>query len=94
MIRNVYSVYDIKAELYGVPFFMHTNGEAVRAFKRLVSDPQSLPSTAPGDFQLMHLGTFNDSTGQFSGNERPVNLGFGTDYVEKAPKPIPLTKEK
>lgn len=93
MKRNVYSVYDIKAEVHGIPFFLHTNGEAVRAFKRLVNDPQSMPSTAPGDFQLLHLGTFDDSTGELKSNERPVNLGFGIDYQDK-PTPIPLTRVK
>lgn len=93
MKRNLYSVYDHKAELYGTPFALITNGEAVRAFKRLVEDKNTMPGQYPGDFQLVHLGTFDDSTGKLEGFERPTSLGYGTDYVVKV-EPIPLKTVK
>lgn len=86
MIKNIYSVYDNKAELYGTPFFMKTNGEAVRAFKSLVNDKSTMPGQHPEDFQLLHLGKFDDVEGTLCPNDKgnAVNLGFGTDYLNKA----------
>lgn len=85
MIKYIYSVFDNKAELFGNPFVMKTNGEALRAFKSLVNDKNTMPGQHPGDFVLLNLGKFDDTTGAIIPNEHGagVNLGCGTEYVAK-----------
>lgn len=81
MKRNIYSVYDVKAELYGPTFAMKSHGEALRGFQDLVEDKQTMPGRHPGDFKLVHLGTFDDVTGFLAPVEPVLTLSFGSDLV-------------
>lgn len=89
MIRRIFSIYDIKAELFSPPFYMATAGEAVRAFKDLVNDNQSSISRHPGDYRLMCLGTWDDAAGAFDTTSQD-SFGFGSDYKELPSSAIPL----
>lgn len=62
---KMFTVYDVKAEAFLVPFFMRSTGEALRAFEAAVNDPSSAFCRHPGDFTLFELGEFEDNTGQF-----------------------------
>lgn len=89
MILKVFSIYDMKAELFNTPFFMGTNGEAIRAFKDLVANPDSTPGRHPEDYRLMCIGEFDNATGEFT-SASPASLGFGTDYVNLPSSAVPL----
>jgi len=81
MLLNVYSIFDIKAKVYGNPFYMSHNGEAQRAFGDLVKDQQSTVSKHPEDYQLFKLATFDNVSGKFT----PINpvefMAHATDYL-------------
>lgn len=81
MTRNIYSVFDVKAELYGPIFMMKSHGEALRGFQDLVEDKNTMPGRHPGDFKLVHLGSFDDITGFISPVEPVLTLSFGSDLV-------------
>ena len=83
MKMKMFSVYDIKAEAFMVPWFMPAQGQAVRAFSDLVEDKDSMVGKHPGDYKLVYVGDFDDSTGEFMPSGL-ISLGFGTDYVPKA----------
>lgn len=89
MILRVFSVFDSKAEVFSTPFFMSTRGEAVRAFKDLVNDPNSSVSRHPDDYRLMCLGEFDNEKGFFT-SESPDSLGFGSDYKDLPSNAVPL----
>jgi hypothetical protein len=81
-VLQMYSVYDIKSEMYDVPFFALNDHMAKRKF---VMDVQSrranMISAFQDDFVLTKLGTFVFSTGE-------VNFGIsviirGTEVAEK-----------
>jgi len=80
MITKAYSLFDVKAAVYGVPFFMHTRGLAIRAFTDLVNDPKSTPYKYPADFTLFEVGEFDDVNGFFKVAVSPVPVGKGTDF--------------
>lgn len=63
---QIFSIYDKKAESFMPPFFMPTVGMAVRAFGDDVSRAGSQLGTHPEDFELYHLGGFNDFTADFN----------------------------
>lgn len=61
---KIYSVKDAKAEVFNAPFFNLTHGQAERNFEILVNDPKSNPHQFPKDFDLYHIGTFDERTGK------------------------------
>lgn len=80
---KVYSVYDEKALVYGLPVCFSTDGLALRAFADLVSNPNSNVNKYPSDFKLYRIGEFNDSTGEMISNT-PVYLAVGSQYAFNA----------
>ncbi|AXH72217.1 MAG: nonstructural protein [Microviridae sp.] len=89
MILKIFSIYDIKSEAFSPPFFMSTAGEAVRAFKDLANDSNSMIGRHPSDFRLMCLGTFDNCAGTFAPNEQ-ASLGFASDYVDLPSGAVPI----
>lgn len=64
MILNIYSIFDKKAGSYGTPFFTTNHPTAIRAVARLLFDPSTTVAHNPEDFQLIHIGEFDDATAQ------------------------------
>ncbi|AXH77468.1 MAG: nonstructural protein [Microviridae sp.] len=89
MILKCFAVLDIKAELYGAPFFMSTNGEAVRAFKDLANDQNTTIGRHPEDYRLMRLGTFDNVSGELKEADGG-SLGFASDYVDLPSGAVPI----
>jgi len=73
MITNVYSIYDGKGNLFNVPFFLPTEGMAIRSFQDLANDPKSTVFAHKEDYILYHVATYDDATGEFI-NVIPVKL--------------------
>lgn len=65
MILSIYALHDRVAGFYGQPFFLHTDGEAVRAVAELARDPSTTVGRHPGDYALYRLGTFDNQIGRF-----------------------------
>lgn len=74
MILKVFSIRDSKAEVFNTPFFQKTHGEAERNFKQLISDEKSTPHKYPDDFDLYHLGEYDDSTGKMTTLDTPQHM--------------------
>ncbi|WNK14516.1 MAG: nonstructural protein [Microvirus sp.] len=79
MKLKIYAIHDIKADLFGPPFFMSTAAEALRAFADLADDSNTTIGKHPGDYRLMQIGEFDNQKGAIEGSE-PYNLGFASDY--------------
>lgn len=62
MVNGVYSIYDRATKLYAQPFFAQTDDVAIRIVRGSFS-PQSQLVLYPSDYDLMFLGTFDDSNG-------------------------------
>lgn len=89
-IMKVYAVRDIKADLFKPPFTCATNGVALRAFADACNDKQSDLGVHPEDYELFHVGEFDDSQGVVRPVEH-VRLGLGSEFV-KAPEPVPALR--
>ena len=61
MVFGLYSVYDVKAQVYLPPFVAKTIGEADRIFDSVIKGGQSTISLYPGDHSLYQIGTFEDA---------------------------------
>ena len=83
MTRKVFSVFDVVAKIYGMPFVFVHEGEALRWLSDMVADDRSSLNHHPADYKLYRLGTFDDVSGKFSACE-PEFLCNAIDFVPKS----------
>jgi hypothetical protein len=63
MIRNLYSIFDLKAQYHGNPFLETTDEVAMRTVISSMN-ADSLLAKHPEDFVLDRLGTYDDGSGE------------------------------
>ncbi|WNK12448.1 MAG: nonstructural protein [Microvirus sp.] len=80
MIVQVFCVYDSKAGAYGQPYFCLNEQIAIRAMRTTCNDPDSMLCKYPADFNLFHLGHFDDHTGAFTQFAAPISLGLALNF--------------
>lgn len=78
----MYAIFDVKADAYNTPFFMPSKGMAIRAFKDLANDKNSMMGMHPEDYKLVELAVFDVKSGEIE-PAGATSLGFAFDYVEK-----------
>lgn len=81
MRQLMFSVFDVKAEVFGHPFFMGNTAEAVRAFRDLVEDERSTVHKHPEDYKLCRVASWDNSTGVLVPESPVVTIGFGSEFV-------------
>lgn len=86
MILQVFSVYDVVARNYNLPFYVQNREVAIRAFVASSLDPQTVVYHNPKDFQLFHVGSYDDDTGQHQ-QRLPENLGNAFTLQSEANQP-------
>ncbi|AXH75519.1 MAG: nonstructural protein [Microviridae sp.] len=82
MIRDMFTVYDSKAQAFGNPFFMENKSTAIRAFTFAANDKNSDIGRYPSDFQLYYLGQFNDEDASLT-IINPAAIAFALALVER-----------
>lgn len=68
MKMQIVATRDIVANLYGQPMFVPTLGQAIRSFGdgcQNTGDANNILAKHPQDFELWHLGEYDDETGRF-----------------------------
>lgn len=96
MRLNVYSIYDTAAGAYARPFFMQSDGQAMRAFVDIAGDKEHEIGRHPEDYSLFRLATFDDTKGVFH-PEAPECLSTGLEAVaqgRKVMKPLGQVPEE
>lgn len=78
---KVYSIKDVKVEAFMSPFFMPTDGAALRAFADEANSADSNLRKHPEDYVLYGLGDWDDQTGKLSPFDAPRSLGVASEYV-------------
>lgn len=83
MILQVCVVRDRAANVYGTPFFAPSVGVAIRSFSDEVNRaaPDNNMNRHSEDFDLFHLGTFEDNGATFT-CEAPRQLAVGKDVLQ------------
>lgn len=87
MILHIFSIRDSAASSYGRPFFLPSVGVALRTFGDEVNraDLNNPMYQHPEDFELFHLGEFNDESAEFSVFKIPEQIARAKDYVIESP---------
>lgn len=82
MITKVFCIYDSKAKVFQLPFFMPTIGAAVRAFEDLVMDKSTMVNRHPDDFVLYEIGQYDDSNAETIAHH-PISLVVTAKELKK-----------
>lgn len=85
MKHYIVCVRDIKADLFHTPGFVPTIGGAIREFGDQVNreDKANLLYQHPEDFELYHLGNYDDNSALFELLDRPKQLTTGSAFVKE-----------
>lgn len=85
MILQIVAIRDQAADAYMRPIFVNHIAQAIRSFSDEVNRNAQDNDMArhPGDFELFHLGTYDDSTGELSSFDRPLQLAIGKNLKEQ-----------
>lgn len=84
MLLNIYSIYDVKAHSFAMPFYAPNNAVAIRLFTQLANDPASQVHSSPDDFSLFDLGTFDDDGAHFSIHKKPKVVANAVEFIKTA----------
>lgn len=92
MVLQVFTVFDKKTSLYRVPVYVRNQGQAIRAFESSAMQTGTEISNYPADFELWHLGAWNDETSKYTLLDSPqfivnaqtlVNAAIRREAVEE-----------
>lgn len=74
---------DIKANLFFAPMFYQSLGQAERQFRDECNRPAdgNLLAAHPSDFELFHVGAFDDETCRFDLLDKPTQIVHGSACV-------------
>lgn len=92
MQLQAYSIYDNKALQFHVPFFLSTDGQAVRSLSDLVADPNTSVGRHPSDYVLYCIGSYDDSLGAMVPIQ-PLRHVIDAIALVKIQPQLPLTQE-
>lgn len=103
MVKQIFTVYDSKAEFFFPPTMANSKGELIRSFSDLVNDTSKENQVAlhPEDYVLFHLGSFDNLNAKYELFPSPVSLGVALEFKksneekgrEALDKILPLNKK-
>lgn len=83
--KQVFAIYDSKADAYMEPWFTINTDTAVRAFAYSANDHEHPLGQSPSDYTLFHLGRWDERSGKLEAFDTKIALGLAQDFV-KPPK--------
>lgn len=83
MVRQVYSIQDVKVSVFHPPMVLKNKAEARRLMADVVADSQTPMHKYPEDFRLMHIGEFDDNSGLLSPLATPEFIADAIEFKSK-----------
>lgn len=74
MYYKIYAIFDASVKAYMQPFFLRSQGEALRAFTDLANDDKSNVCRHASDFTLFEIGEYDDTTSKITSFETPERV--------------------
>lgn len=81
MILQVMTIRDRVADAFDRPSFHTSVGAAARGFGDEINRPESITKNHAEDYDLYHLGTYDDSDASFKLFDKPRQVAIGKDLV-------------
>jgi len=66
MKYQIYTIFDNVAKLYHPPMFLMNDAVAIRNITTLKNDPSTSLGQNPNDFNMYHIGEYDDLMGEIS----------------------------
>ena len=82
MKMEMYAVKDIKAGIFHPPLFAHNAPHAIRMCSSVLDNEESQFAKWPADFQIFHIGSFDDQSGNIDAIAPQLLCGFLDLYTE------------
>lgn len=76
------AVRDRQLDAFLRPFAAQSIGQAVRSFRDEINNNQSDMNKHPEDYELYHLGEFQDDTGVITAT-KPLQVALATNLIER-----------
>lgn len=83
MKKNIYTVYDSKAQCFMQPFYMERHEVAQRHFAAAANDITTDIGRYNTDYTLFCIGEFDDATGIITTLQQFQNLGLAASYLKE-----------
>lgn len=84
MELQIFAIRDRQLNAYMQPFFAPTPGAASRSFRDLVNEKGHELNKHPEDYELWHLGAFNDQDASFKNGEGfPRQIALAINLIEQ-----------
>ena len=80
MDHKIFSIYDQKAHAYLPPFILPRTEMALRTFSECANAPDHQFYKHPGDFTLVEIGGFDDSSGRISPYDVLISIGTALEF--------------
>jgi len=80
-MKQVFSVYDSKAQTYCTPFFSVNISTALRDFAHAANDQGTDLYKFSLDYTLFHIGSYNEESGAIT-SQIPINLGTANQFIQ------------
>lgn len=77
----IFSMFDSAAKAFTQPFFVQTEGSAIRIFQNQINQKDSITCKYPDQFTLFRIGEFEDNDASIVSCD-PVSLGNGVIFKE------------
>lgn len=87
MIYQIVSVHDRAADAFGRPIFALAIGQAIRSFQDEINRiaPDNEMNRHPEDFDLFHIGNFDDQSGDFENLPHNLQIAIGKQMTRSLP---------
>ncbi len=70
MKLNIYTIFDTASGAYMRPFFLQSDGQAMRLFKDMASDAEHEIGKHPEDYSLFRIGIYDDNKAELIPEQR------------------------
>lgn len=83
MTHFIIAVRDRQLQAFMRPFTAQTLGQAIRSFRDETNRKDSDINQHPEDYELYHLGHFNEQTGELTPLAKPESIAIATNLIEQ-----------
>lgn len=84
MKKHICAIRDRQMDAFMQPFFIPALGLAIRSFQDEIKNPEGQMNKHPEDYELYHLGNFDEETGQFENLvPKPKQIAIGEHFNDK-----------
>ena len=88
MMRQLFSVFDSKAQAFMTPFVEQSPGTSSRAFEAACNEQGHIFNAHPEDFTLFYIGDFDDATASIETLKAPEAIAAAIAMVRQAETPL------